>query len=337
MAIRHFRKKLDVDHENQSDISSSDDSSSDESPINHQIQPHGTESIEKSSPSRQLHGDLRTSSRTLEGPRSSDLIRNQQQSEDEHEIETSNENEDSNDDTTDSTDSSDDATSEDEVVLHKPIFLKKSRGGSSITKLDTSRVQPASERSNKKERTLQRIEHEHRVIKDGEQHRQIGANYSSDKSQVILLMALDDNDEIDPQAEHEAWLERQRARELRLREKLEAKQAEFEEREDRILNSQGTHSSSTQPMKSGLQFKPQDRIKRQKIAGVKDEKKNQKTKTVFYQDDGNAVYGKIPQKQNSSGRTAKFSTKPRALDKLQISLRKDVGNSPNEDNEYSII
>ncbi|CAB4253618.1 similar to Saccharomyces cerevisiae YBR152W SPP381 mRNA splicing factor, component of U4/U6.U5 tri-snRNP [Maudiozyma barnettii] len=132
-----------------------------------------------------------------------------------------------------------DSSSDEEIVLHKPIFLK--RKGKDI-KLDDSRkdskLVKVQKLDNSQDQLMNRIHFENdQANKRDELNSQITNDYTTDKDILRRTMLLNDDDTIDPEYERQEWLKREKMRENRHRDKLVKKQLEFENKEANKLKS----------------------------------------------------------------------------------------------------
>lgn len=151
------------------------------------------------------------------------------------------------------------SSSDEEVQLHKPIFLKKRK----LMPSDKVKVDRDNDR-------LKRIEEENKRLKTQEQvQKQLDNNYSTDKELLRKILALNDDDTVNPEYEKEQWVIRQEERRHRYREKLLAKQLELEEKELRKLQStNGTFiEAKTEPGEGNKDSKqmPKNKFHKQSI------------------------------------------------------------------------
>ncbi|KAL3233411.1 Uncharacterized protein RNJ44_03451 [Nakaseomyces bracarensis] len=122
------------------------------------------------------------------------------------------------------------SSSEEETVFHKPVLLSGNKEKEITTKLDEHVRQSILKRSIETANKL--------AVEKEELQRQTELNYSAtDKDLLRRTMELDDDDSVDPVAEHKLWQTRQEARRLRQRELMVRKQQELESDEiNRITN-----------------------------------------------------------------------------------------------------
>lgn len=139
---------------------------------------------------------------------------------------------DSSSDSGDYDSSSDSSSSDDEVVLHKPVFLKRNR--KEVQEPAAKKAKPGEQSSH--EQLLKRVEFEaNAVAKKESTSALIDRDYTTDKELLRRTMALDDNDTVDPEFERKQWQEREKKRQERHREKLVRLQRDLEDREARKL------------------------------------------------------------------------------------------------------
>ncbi|SMN19548.1 similar to Saccharomyces cerevisiae YBR152W SPP381 mRNA splicing factor, component of U4/U6.U5 tri-snRNP [Maudiozyma saulgeensis] len=136
--------------------------------------------------------------------------------------------------------SEEESSSEDEIVLHKPIFLK--RKGKDLDLNDSEReaklLKPGNPNDSEPDQLLKRIDFENnQANKREEMASQITNDYTTDKDLLRRTILLDDDDTIDPEYEKQEWLKRKKNREKYQRDKLVAKQLEFETKEANKLKS----------------------------------------------------------------------------------------------------
>ncbi|AAS52722.1 AER038Cp [Eremothecium gossypii ATCC 10895] len=134
----------------------------------------------------------------------------------------------------DEDDSESSSSDDEEVVLHRPVFLKKRDPGAGPA-ARTGAVSGAQER------TLDQVQH-HNAVQDKERAlKQIATSYSTDKELLHRIAQLEtdgDTDSDSERREHELWAQRRHQRMLRLREEERRRQSELEENEAaRLTNS----------------------------------------------------------------------------------------------------
>lgn len=242
----------------------------------------------------------------------------------------------------DDDDDPDSSSSDEEVTLHKPVFLKREKTGKLA-------VGPPSEEM-RKQATIKRIQHEHSVLAKSESASQPGGNYSTDKELLKQIAQLDDTDNLDPEKERQAWLQRQDSRKARVREQLLQKQLELEEYEGNKLANEAEPQDLI-ASKHGLQFQPHNRIKRHKPAAPVTASKK-KAGGAFYQDEQFTLARRdeAPVQQTAAGLSSK-AFRPQKVGQDAIAFKDVAGNggvvndndndngndNDNDDTEYAVI
>lgn len=241
---------------------------------------------------------------------------------------------DDDDDNDDNDDDNDSSSSDEEVTFHKPVFLKREKTGKPA-------VGPPSDEM-RKQATIKRIQHEHSVLAKSESASRPGGNYSTDKELLKQIAQLDDTDNLDPEKERQAWLQRQDSRKARVREQLLQKQLELEEYEGNKLANEAEPQDLI-ASKHGLQFQPQNRIKRHKPAAPATASKK-KTGGAFYQDEQFTLARRdeAPVQQTAAGLSSK-AFRPQKVGQDAITFKDVAGNggvlndNDNDDTEYAVI
>lgn len=238
----------------------------------------------------------------------------------------------------DDDDDPDSSSSDEEVTLHKPVFLKREKTGKPA-------VGPPSDEM-RKQATIKRIQHEHSVLAKSESASRPGGNYSTDEELLKQIAQLDDTDNLDPEKERQAWLQRQDSRKARVREQLLQKQLELEEYEGNKLANEAEPQDLI-ASKHGLQFQPHNRIKRHKPAAPATASKK-KAGGAFYQDEQFTLARRdeAPVQQTAAGLSSK-AFRPQKVGQDAITFKDVAGNggvvndnyndNDNDDTEYAVI
>lgn len=245
---------------------------------------------------------------------------------------------DESDDDDDDDDDNDSSSSDEEVALHKPVFLKREKTGKPAVGLPSEEM--------RKQATIKRIQHEHSVLAKSESASRPGGNYSTDKELLKQIAQLDDTDNLDPEKERQAWLQRQDSRKARVREQLLQKQLELEEYEGNKLANEAEPQDLI-ASKHGLQFQPHNRIKRHKSAAPATASKK-KAGGAFYQDEPFTLARRdeAPVQQTAAGLSSK-AFRPQKVGQDAITFKDVAGNggvvndndsdNDKDDTEYAVI
>lgn len=148
---------------------------------------------------------------------------------------------------------SESSSSDDEVILHKPVFLKRNREKQVNFEPDENAiVQPkkkkAEESNNGDSQLMKRIDLENKLANKREEMKShINEDYTTDKDLLRRTMELNDDDTINEEYEKKQWQLRNELRQKRHRDELVAKQLAFESKEEIKLHSKDQRNIDLNP------------------------------------------------------------------------------------------
>lgn len=148
---------------------------------------------------------------------------------------------------------SESSSSDDEVVLHKPVFLKRNREKQVNFRSDEethneTKKKKTEEPKDNDSRLMERIQFENKLAdKRAEMKSQITNDYTTDKDLLRRTMELNDDDTIDVEYEKQQLQKRIESRQKRYRDELVARQLEFENKEEIKLRSKDESNIDLNP------------------------------------------------------------------------------------------
>lgn len=148
---------------------------------------------------------------------------------------------------------SESSSSDDEVVLHKPVFLKRNREKQVNFKSDeNTTVEKKKKKTEEPEgsdsRLMERIHFENKLAnRRAEMKSQITNDYTTDKDLLRRTMELNDDDTIDIEYEEQQLQKRIELRQKRYRDELVANQIAFENKVEIRLRSKDEKNINLNP------------------------------------------------------------------------------------------
>ncbi|SCV00570.1 LAME_0G10616g1_1 [Lachancea meyersii CBS 8951] len=223
-----------------------------------------------------------------------------------------------------SVESSESSSSDEEYVLHKPVFLARSKRPAG----DVQSTNVASGGS--KTALAAKIQEENERAKQVDKLASIRqASLNTNKDMLNSILALDDNDSRDPATELRLWQERQQARALRLRKAQEQKQSELEDYESaKLANAFFADDLKTEHLTQLIK-------NAQNSHSDVHHSKSIPTKSTAY--DNKSEKRKSNFKRPSTIKSRKYNPQP--LSKAETTLKAESSQSKvqDEQNEYSVI
>lgn len=202
--------------------------------------------------------------------------------------------------------------SSDEIIFHKPIFLKRKKHSPNV-----------SDNLTKSEEVMQRIMYYNSVQDKTELIQKISDNYGTNQEILNQILNLNDDDNENPNYEYKIWTERQDERIKRIRDIKLEEQLKLEDYESNKLENKG--NSLIDNTIDGLQFEYQNRINIGNSKRRCSEIANEDISTL-----------KIPQKHRKSLYQDISISKPQIPTNTTLSNFRNNGKCC-EENEYSII